>query len=208
MQNILQIRFIATNFYNLQGLRAVPLGALLVMVCAWANAQNGPARDLSLPIIGLFIAAAVLFAIDRYYLHTFGRVQRTAESRRLEWLVSVGGGILALIAFVLDTRDDLPLSLLGLVFAVMLLADYLRITWLVKGRFLMYYPIGALLMGLLSVLPLLGLEDWWLKVGIRDQLVAISSAIGIFTLIAGLWGHIFLVRTLPRRVEADHEHAV
>jgi hypothetical protein len=99
-------------------------------------------------------------------------------------------------------------SLLGLVFAAGLLADYIRITWLVKGRLLLYYPIGAVLMAVLSVLPLLGLPEWWLRLGIRDQLVAVAVAIGIFTIIAGVWGHIFLVRTLPASLETNHEHAV
>lgn len=208
MNSLQQVRFIATNFYNLQGLRAIPLGALLVLVCVWANAQHGPASDLTLPIIAFFVAAAILFAIDRYYLHTFGRVQRTVESRRLEWLISVLGGILALSAFILDTRFDLPFSLLGLVFSAGLLADYIRITWLVKGRFLIYYPIGAVIMAVVSLLPLLGAEDWWLAFGIRDQLVAIAIVIGIFTVIAGMWGHIFLARTLPGRLEEQNEHAI
>ena len=208
MQNSLQIRFIATNYYNLQGLRAVPLGALLVLVCLWANAQQGPASNLTLPLIELVVLVALLFAIDRYYLRTFGRVQRTPESLRLEWLVTVVGGVLALLAFWLDTSRELPLSLLGLVFAAGLLVDYLRITWLVKGRFLLYYPVGAVLLAVLSVLPLLGLPDWWLAVGIRDQLVAICIAGGIFTILAGIWGHIFLVRTLPARLEITDEHAL
>jgi len=67
-------------------------------------------------------------------------VQRTAESRRLEWLISAVGGVLALGAVWQDMTTQLPLSLVGLVFAVGLLADYIRITWLVRGRFLIYEP--------------------------------------------------------------------
>lgn len=208
MQNSLQIRFIATNYYNLQGLRTLPLGAFLVMVCLWANGQRGPASDLSLPLIGLVISAILLFAIDRYYLYTFGRVQRTPESLHLEWLISMIGAVLALLAFWQDTAQDLPLSLLGLVFAFGLLADYLRVTWLTKGRYLIYYPLGAFIMIVLSLLPLLGFPNWWLAIGIVDQVTAIAIAIGIFTLIAGIWGHLFLVHTLPTRLEADHEQSI
>jgi hypothetical protein len=208
MQSTNQIRFIATNYTNLQGLRIVPLGALLVLVCLWANGLHGPARDFLLPGSEVVVAGFLTIAIDRYYLRTFGRVQRTIESRRLEWLVCAAGGGLALAAFILDVSNDFPLSLLGLVFSLGLLADYIRTTWLVKGRFLLYYPLGAVLMAVLSLLPLLGLPDWWLAVGIRDQLVAIAVAIGVFTIIAGVWGHIFLVRTLPTHMENTHEHAV
>jgi hypothetical protein len=130
-------------------------------------------------------------------LHTFGLVRLTPESRRLEWLISVVFGILALGAFWLDATVKLPASLIGLAFATGLLADYIRITWLVKGRFLLYYPLGAVLMAVVSVLPLLGVSNWWQVFGIKNQLIGITTAMGIFTIIAGFWGHIFLVRTLP-----------
>jgi hypothetical protein len=201
VQNLKEIRFVATNYYNLQGLRTVPMGMCLVVVCLWANAQKGPASNLSLPLLCAAGLGILFFAIDRYYLHAFGRVQRTPESRRLEWVIGGVGGVLALGAFILDTSLKLPVSTLGLVFAAGLLADYIRITWLVKGRFLLYYPLGAVLMAGVSVLPLLGVLDWWKAFGFKSQMLGIAIAIGIFTLIAGIWGHIFLARTLPPRAE-------
>ena len=51
-------------------------------------------------------------------------VLRTPESLRLEWLVSVVGGVLALLAFWLDTSRELPLSLLG---------QYRHVVWLVDA---------------------------------------------------------------------------
>ncbi len=99
----------------------------------------------------------------------------------------------------------LPVSALGLVFAAGLLADYIRITWLVKGRFLLYYPLGALLMAVISILPLLGVSDWWHILGLKNQLIGIITVVGIYTIIAGIWGHIFLVRTLrPQRKQDAH----
>ncbi|RPI88007.1 MAG: hypothetical protein EHM41_02895 [Chloroflexi bacterium] len=201
MQNVKNIRFVATNFYNLQGLRAVPLGFLLLLVSLWANTLHGPARNFLVPTLGLASALVVLFVIDRYYSHTFGRVERTPESRRFEWLFSVVGGILALGAFLLDVSYKLPVSMLGLVFSAGLLADYIRITWLVKGHFLLYYPLGAILMAGVSVLPALGVSNWWYVFGIANQLIGITTVIAIFTMIAGIWGHIFLVNALPGRVE-------
>jgi hypothetical protein len=156
-------------------------------------------------VIGALI---ILFLIDRFYLHTFGRVQRTPESRHLEWLFSIIGGVLALGAFWLDVSFKLPVSLLGLVFAAGLLADYVRITWLVKGRFLLYYPLGAVLMAGLSILQWLGIPHWWLAFGIKHQLLGIAMAIGIFTMIAGIWGHLFLARTLPARMESADDHSI
>ena len=197
MYTVNRIRFVATNFYNLQGLRAVPLGLCMLLLSLWANRLHGPARDFLIPIAAMVGTIIVLFLIDRFYLHTFGRVQRTSESRQLEWLFSMIGAVLALTAFWLDVSFKLPVSLLGLVFAASLMADYLRITWLVKGRFLLYYPLGAVLMAGLSILQWLGVPHWWLALGIKHQLLGIVMAVGMFTMIAGIWGHIFLSRTLP-----------
>jgi hypothetical protein len=201
MKTVKEVRFVATNYSNLQGLRAVPLGLCLVLVCLWANSLQYPVRSFLMPVVSMVGSLMLLFAIDQYYLHAFGRVQRTPESRHLEWLISLVGGFLALGAFWLDGSVKLPVSLLGLVFAVGLLADYIRITWLVKGRFLLYYPLGAILMAGVSVLPLLGGSNWWQACGLKNQMLGIAIAIGIFTIIAGIWGHIFLVLTLPSRME-------
>jgi hypothetical protein len=202
MKDLKEIRFVATNFSNLQGLRTVPISLYLVLICLWANTIHGPARDFLVPVLGLAGTLILLFAVDRYYRHTFGRVQRTPESRRLEWLVSAIGGIIALAGFWLDVYVKLPVSLLGLAFSISLLADYIRITWLVKGRFLIYYPIGAILLALVSILPLLGVSHWWLLFGLRSQLLGLSIAFGIYMIFASLWGHIFLVRTLSSQMES------
>lgn len=203
IKEIKEIRFVATNYYNLQGLRTVPLSILLVLVCLWANGLQYPISIQSWLILALEVVISIVlfYAIDRYYMRAFGRVKRTPESRRLEWLVSSVGGILALAAFWLDNSFKLPLSLIGLIFGAGMLADYIRITWLVKGRYLLYYPIGAVLMVVVSLLPLLGLPDWWHTLGIKAQIFAIPMIIGIYSIIAGIWGHLFLVRTLSHKVE-------
>ena len=208
MNTIKQVRFIATNFYNLQGLRNVPLGLCLVFLCFWANSLHGAAGSFLVPILSLTVALILSLAIDRYYLHALGRVKRTSESIRLEWLISAVGGVLALGAFWVDVSFKLPISTLGLVFAIGLLADYIRITWLVRGRFLLYYPLGAILIAGMSILQLLGVSNWWQLFGIKNQLLGMVIVFGIFTVIAGIWGHIFLTSTLPPRVETNHDHAI
>jgi len=181
----------------------VPFSLLAVLVGLWANVAKYPVSVKNYLVLGLMLlACAVLFSgINRYYLRVFGQVKRTPESLRLEWLIGAVGGVLALGAFWLDVSVKLPLSLIGLVFAAALLADYIRITWMVKGRFLLYYPLGALLMVVVSVLPLLGLTDWWHAVGLRSQIFGIFITIGVVSIFAGIWGHVFLVRTLPSLTE-------
>lgn len=203
MKNLNEVRFVTTNYFNLQGLRMVPFSLMLVLVGLWANGAKYPVSAKNYLVLFLILlACSILFyGINRYYLRIFGQVKRTPESQRLEWLVGIVGGVLALGAFWLDVSVKLPLSLIGLVFAAGLLEDYIRITWLVKGRFLLYYPIGALLMVAVSVLPLLGLPDWWHAVGLRSQLFGIAIMIGVVSILAGIWGHVFLVRTLPSLTE-------
>lgn len=201
MKTLTEVRFVTANFFNLQGLRTVPFSLCLVFVCIWANGLIGAARSFLVPILLVVSTVILVFIIDRYYLHTFGRVQRTPESRRLEWIIEIAAGILALGAFWLDASYHLPVSLIGLVFGIGLLVDYIRITWLVKGRFLFYYPLGAVLMIVVSVLPLLGFSTWWHVFGIKNQLIGISMLIGIFSIFASIWGHFFLVHTLSSRVE-------
>ena len=203
MKNMKEIRFVATNYLNLQGLRTIPVSLLLILVVLWANGSKYPisaAGWLTL-IIEVVVMAAAYFGIGQYYRHAFGQIKRTPETLRLEWLTSIVFVILTLAAFWLDGKIKLPISLLGLVFGLLLLTDYMRITWLVKGKYLLYYPIGAVLIVVVSLLPLFGLPGWWHAVGLRSQIFAIALVIGIYMIIAGIWGQLYLVRTLSPKEE-------
>lgn len=203
MKDIKEIRFVATNFSNLQGLRMVVIGVLLILVCLWANGLKYPISIKS-DFILLFEVVAMLtvyYAVDRYYLRTFGQVKTTPEIQRFELKLSIIGGILSLVAFWLDVTYKLPLSLIGLVCGIGLFADYIRFTWMVNGRHMLYYPIGAVLLIGVSLLPLLGLPGWWHVVGIKGQIFAISLLLGFFSIFAGIWGHVYLVRTLSPKAE-------
>jgi hypothetical protein len=152
-------------------------------------------------LLEVVVMLLVNYGIDRYYLHSFGKVKGSPESRRLELLVQIVAAIFGLVAFFLDANFNLPFSLIGLVFAITLLGDYIRITWLVKGKHLLYYPVGAVLIIIVSLLPLFGLPGWWHSVGIRAQLFAVPVVIGIIMAFAGVWGHFYLVRTLSPKAE-------
>ncbi len=205
MQDLKKIRFVAANYSNLQGLRIVPLGLCLLGVCWWAARLNYPARpvDFVLPIALLAVTIALLFLIDRYYLRVYGRVQRTPQSRNLEVLLGTVGAALGLAAFWVDALVRLPFSLLGLIFTAGLLVDYIRMTWLVKGRFLLYYPLAAVIMAVFSLLPVLGAPEWWQAFGLRNQMVGIAMLIGVICVLAGIWGHIYLARTLRPMRQPD-----
>lgn len=202
MQNIHKTRFLAANYSNLQGLKSIPLGLLLLIVVIWANMQKGSASNLTLPIL-LSIAMIVLFiGIQRYYLTRFGRIDRTPNQKRMEVILGVLGGIIGLAAFALDTRFDLPVSTVGLVFAGAIVAEYLRMQWYAPGNYLL--PLSAasfVIMLVVSILPLLGLSNWWQLLGLRTQLLGVLFVAGLVIVINGLIGHWFFVQQLPGKEE-------
>jgi hypothetical protein len=205
MKNMKEIRFITTNYYNLQGLRLIPLGLLIVYVGYWANTAHYPVENAAfIKLIGVMALVLVAaFGIDRYYRRAFGTVKQTPECRRMESTLWTVGGVLATAAFWLDVTYKISFSLVGLVAGLALIADYVRMTRLVGGKALRYYPIGAVIILLVSLLPLFGLPGWWHSFGIRSQMFVIVFLLGLFTLVAGIWSHFFLVKTLRSNQEAQ-----
>ncbi|MBI5963362.1 MAG: hypothetical protein HY863_07810 [Chloroflexi bacterium] len=197
MQNrYAQIQFIAANYSNLQGLKMVPIGILVIFSSLWATNKQG---DLSGPIYSLIGTFLLYWLIDRYYANTFGRIKQTPKTRKWEMLVSILFMILALLAFWLDTALDLPFSVLGLVFAAALFESYWRATSSIKERSFSLYPetlLAAILILMLSLLPLTGL-DWWKMIGMQSQVLGMLLIIGILLVGAGIWGHVRLIRALP-----------
>ena len=198
-----QIRFMAANYSRLQGLREVPVGILVTSVSVWAMDHQG---DLGLPILLTLGAALLYWLIDRFYVNTFGRIRQTAQMRARELTASILFSALALLAFWLDTAQDLPFSALGLVFAAALFEDFWRATSSARDRAFHLYPenlIAACLIFFLSLLPLTGLA-WWQTLGWQSQVLGMLTIIGILLVLAGIWGHIRIVRILPaREVKSD-----
>jgi hypothetical protein len=198
MLNIHKTRFIAANYSNLQGLKAVPIGVLLVLVVLWANWQRGPASDLALPILAALAALALSWLINRYYQTRFGRVENTASQKRFELVLGIVGGAVGLGAFILDTSLHLPVSLIGLVFAAAVVVEHLRMQWYAPGTYLLPLTLGWFAVLLLtSILPQLGAGEWWLRLGLRAQLFGVLVVVGTVMVMNGLLGHWFFVRQLP-----------
>jgi hypothetical protein len=218
-----KIRFIAANYATLQGLRIVPLGVFVLLAALlsnylWAHGlalvplwQRGVVEFAKYSaILGVLMVSMTvsLVLIEKYYFRNFGKVHRTPESRRFEWLIQILGSILLVGAFWADITYRWPVSCMGLVFSAAMIAEYLRLTWLVGGRYLVYYPIGASIIALVSILPLFGFSEWWLGLGLENELVGIEMMVGVFCVLAGIWGHLFLLSALSPRREADNVHAV
>lgn len=204
MDDYKNIHFLTANYPSLQGLKMIPIGLLLFGLSIWANRVHGPTRDLTLPLALLGVTILSFVLINRYYTQRFGRVQQKRRARNLERAISLVFAVFALAAFWIDTNIDLPIGLLGLVFALAFLGDYVRLTWVVKGRYLLFYPVFAGLILILSLSPLLGLADLWPRLGFNDAVMGILTMVGLSIALAGFWSHRFLVKALPPLREPKH----
>ncbi len=198
-----KIHFIAANYSRLQGLRAIPVGLLVVYVSVWALYNQGPTAHLSEPILVAVITSLLYFLTDRYYNRVFGQVKQSPSKRKIELIASVTIGGLALLAFILDTARILPISALSLIFAACFLEYFWRTDKSEWRKIVIYFPeniIAAILVSVAGILPLFGFSVWE-AIGIRWQIVGMVMLFGIAIIITGIWGHIRLIRTL-RLVEA------
>jgi hypothetical protein len=204
MKDLNHVRMITTNFSTLQGLKMVPLGLLLLVISLWANAHHGTARDFLFPGGCVVAAFFIYWLVNRFYTQNYGIVLPTLKQRMREWILMLIGAVAGLAAFWFDVSIKSPVSLLGVVIAGAILADYVRIAWQVKGRALIYYPAAALLMILLSFLPIFGI-NWWKPIGIKALLLGVTIVTGLLFIIFGVLGHISLVNWLPPTAEVNNE---
>jgi len=200
MNSVTQTRFLAQNYPQLQGLRAVPSGLCLLLITLWANAQRGPARDLTLPILIALACLALYVLIDQYYSRVYGQVKRTIS--RAELFLQATCAILALAAFFVDTRTTANFSLLGLVLAVSF--AFTGFWYWRPATVLFAINLAlAIVLVLLSLLPLVGIQDWWSLLGIKHSLLAFAFLFGIFGVIGGVVSHVYFVRSLPGARESQ-----
>jgi uncharacterized membrane protein len=198
MQDLLKIRFLTINFSNLQGLKAVPLGLLLLAVVLWANSLSYPARNFLVPVTAALGAVALYALIERYYRRHYGKVERTARQIRLEVIIGIIGGILGLAAVLVDLTRSLSVSLVGLVFALAFPAEYLRIFRLEKAPYYLWQTSAGFIIVLgATLLPVFGLSGWWQELGLRSNLMAVLVVTSIVMVISGLCGHAYFTRQFP-----------
>ena len=211
MQNrYTQIHFIAANYSRLQGLREVPVGMLVVFVSVWAMYNHGPTADLTAPLLALLATALLYWLAGRYYDRAFGRVKQTSRQRKREFIASILFSLLALLAFWLDTALLIPICAIGLVFAAALFENFWRATESVRKEAIALFPENfgaAILILVVSLLPIFGL-NWWEALGMKSQVVSVFMVIGIVIILAGIWGHLRILRNLPISEAKTNDNAI
>jgi hypothetical protein len=199
MHELKQTLFITKNFHALQGLRIVPLGLLLV---AQSAGWLGPQGNCTWSLLALVAAIALFWLIGKYYDRAFGRVVRTREERRREWIIALVV-LAAIYGFaVLDSALSWPVSVAGLMLAAGFLTMYVFSARHWGSGFRVHYVILAALMAGVSVLPALRLAP-------RYQLFGPSSApllivLGLIIIVGGLLDHVLLSQLLKPLPEKNH----
>lgn len=199
MNTINRTRFFTKNYPNLQGLRAIPPGLLLLILSLWANLLREAARNLTLPIAVSLICLTIYILIDRYYNRVYGKVKRSISHNEL--FISVIGGLLALAAFYNDTHNIINLSLMGLVFAIAFAFTGLWY-WRPAKTLLYINIILAFSLIFLCFLPLITNQEWWRIFGFKSLLLAFTFLYGLFCMVSGIIAHIYFIKSLPSIQEA------
>jgi hypothetical protein len=203
MQDIRSARFVTANYMQLQGLRILPLGICVILVCIWAILQIDHRLTLVVPLIILAATAYAFWRIDRFYTQHYGRVKPSSRLRWKEIVLMVLGGILGLASFWVDNSLRPPVSVVGLMFVAAMLMDYFRVNWRDNWREFWFYPAFALVILVVDLLPVLAGPDFWPSLGIRSKLVGTFLVFGVVMIPLGLLSHRYLLRILPPNLDGQ-----
>jgi len=195
-----RIRGVTANFFFWQGLRWVPMGCALIIFGLTPVAKRFIGSPwLDIITYGSFFLALWLSTdvLGRYYTSTYGRVQgipgQHSRRVRIKWLLVYPAMIAAMI---IDAKLNGPIFLSGIVFGAGI-ESYRRSTG--GGR--RHYTVAAILVALLSLVPLSGLFTS------RQMLIPFLSILGAIYVIGGILDHRELARILaPTRSETVPEN--
>jgi hypothetical protein len=196
MKDLATIRFLSSNYLFLQGLRLIPVGLVSLVLAAWANSDRRGAQDNDF-LIGCYVFAIVgYYLVGRYYQRVYGVVRITFRQAVIDLGILAAATLLAGLTFWVDDHIPLPFSTFGIFLGLGLIADYVRMTWQVRGRYLKIQPIFGGVILALSLLPWAGLGEWWTLLGMRSAHLALLLIVSLVMLIEGWASHRLLVRLL------------
>jgi hypothetical protein len=201
-----KIRFVTANYAQLQGLRLVPIGVVLLLlgvvtILGFADpvgvAPADRARFLTRMGYAFWIGLGLALAAPAYYRHRYGSVDGLDRRRRNRWITA------AVIAFFVLARVDSslnwPVSLSLLLVAVSLFVTAWHEEWIRP-----YYPAVALVWLVAACLPALGVP----APGTRLTLCFLG---GLTLIVIGVGDHLLLTRSLanpPNTDDACHSTSI
>jgi hypothetical protein len=185
------IRDLAANYSDRQGLRIVPMG-LAIMIQGFPKALPETIFGLDSQLVALAIGFLGYWLIGRYYEHRFGRVEEIPTPG-----VPIAGHIVLLVlgfmaTMMIDALKRPPVFVSGLLIAVWLVIT----AWpsrRIRGE---YLAIGVVL-ALLSLMQLAGVSQ-----GAVARACGVWFGVGL--VVAGIRDHLSFTRFFPV-TEALHE---
>ncbi len=180
--HLTQLRDLAANYSDRQGLRIVPMGlSILIQFLPLPGEVFGVPTDL----ICLLAGIAGYPLVGLYYRRRFGHVEELPHNGMAplaQWIVVL---IPFIAALAIDVLFDPPLLLSGLVIAIWLILA----AWPSRAVRTQYTVIGPALV-LISLLPIAGLSH---------ALVAhiYAGVFGVALVLAGIADHVRFLQLLP-----------
>jgi hypothetical protein len=174
------------RYYTLRGLLALPTGLIFLA----AGLVNTPpigdepvSRSAPWFLVALAVALLGYYAVNRYYVATFGRVEPSRGTLvRITVCTLLCAGAIC-VGITLDMQNDWPICLYGVAYAAALLVYY-RILDVLR-------PYHLVLLGGLAVLCLLPI--WG---AVDDKVSAVMVPMGLVTIAVGLLDHRDLLRSV------------
>lgn len=203
MEDLKRVRYVAANFYSLQGLKLVPLGLLYL----WWAAKEGEWIEVPgwlndfISAFGYSLAFGLYWLIQVYYTRNYGRVlpKRGVPRTARDWLVMFAmiALVMAMVGtFVIDRVWHPPVLLFGLELA----AAMLIIFWPRRA----YVPHNIALAVVIAGLSLLPLVEGVSSSPALRPPVMLFLVLGLQLFVGGIFDHLMLVRSLkPARETGD-----
>ncbi len=195
MEDLKRMRVIAAHYRSLQGLRMLPWFLWLLVIGVVNPVMGLPQGRLDYQCLLMMPGIAVPWLLSRligaYYDRVYGWVEGLPpRSHPVEVLANVLSVVIVYIGFVIDTFEWIPISVLGLIMAAAFLAEWWR-----SDRLLTHSVVFAVLLVLLSLLPLAGnpADGHWTH--LLDGFIVLIVP-GIILSISSVLNHVALVHNL------------
>lgn len=177
---------VAGRYYALRGLLLLPTGLLFAAAGVFNMPPIGsePVSGSAEFFVGAVVIAAIgYYAVNRYYLTRFGRVDPSTRTKVHVGVFTVLSALGICVGITVDLQLDLPLTAYGTIYAVSWLVYYRMIVGLKPYHWVF---LGGL--GLLSLAPIWGSVD--------DKVSLVMIPMGLATIGVGLYDHRELVESI------------
>lgn len=194
VRDLERVRYVAENYEQLQGLRNVPIGLMVLLAGVFTLFPSGLAYFG--PVISeafiyllfvVLIATVLLYSfIGNYYERRFGLV-RTFSLNKKQAVAVATLSIVLLVVGSINLAFQPSIHMIWLVWGL----SVTSIHWWERHFRMHYVVIGVLVVGV-SFLPLLGITS----VSLSYETGGLLVFLGIFYVVGGVCDHLLLMRAM------------